>query len=92
MKTTIYLLLLTGIIFISGCALTYKFGSHYTQGEQVYVQHVDGCCNYDKFGEIAYPPSSKDSLGHILYYVRLRNHFVMQFPENVLDSLNSNFY
>lgn len=91
MKTTVKLLALTLFIFLSGCALTYKINRHFSQGEQVYIQRHDGCCNKDIFGEIAYQPNEKDSAGHIIYRVRLSNGWVMPYSEKFLDSLNNWF-
>ena len=82
-----YLLFL--ILFLGGCALTFKIQRHFSQGDQVFIQREDGCCNHDRFGEITEQPSTRDTLGHMIYHVRDRNGWVMPYSEYVLDSLNN---
>ena len=89
MKTTVKLLALTLFIFLSGCALTYKINRHFSQGEQVYIQRKNECCQVDRFGEILEQPHQRDSTGHILYRVQLPNGWIMPYSEKTLDSLNN---
>lgn len=82
-------LLFISFIFLSGCALTYKIQRHYSQGNQVLVQKYDGCCSKDVWGEVAEQPNKRDSLGKIIYRVKLPSGWTMPFSEDVLDSLNA---
>lgn len=81
-------LFITALIFLSGCALSYKIQRHFNQGEQVYIQKKDACGRPDKWGEVTEQPNSRDSTGSIIYRVRGTDGWVMPYTEAFLDSLN----
>lgn len=87
MRTAIIL----AFVLLASCAISYKINRHFSQGEQVYVQKHDGCCNIDVWGEIMEQPHEKDSSGVIIYRVKLPTGWIMPFKETVLDSLNNHF-
>ena len=76
------------LVFISGCALSYKINRHYSQGEQVLIQKHDSCGRPEIWGEVEYQPSERNRDGVIVYKVKLRNGWIMTYPETFLDSLN----